>query len=145
MKIKKTYQPVAKEIVKKWWIINAEGQTLGRLATKIAQILRGRDKAVYAPNVDTGDFVIVTNASKIHVTGKKLQDKFYYNYSGYPGGLKKVSLENLLKKYPDRVIREAVKGMLPKNKMQQPFLNKLKIYADEKHGHEAQKPEVKVI
>jgi len=125
----------------KWYIIDAQGQTLGRLASKISNILRGKNKATYIPNMDNGSSVIVTNASKINVTGKKKQKKTYYRYSGYPGGLKSTTLDKLLEKHPDRVIRFAVKGMLPKNKLQKVFLKKLRIYPGDCHNHQAQTPE----
>jgi len=141
MKNNKTYQPKPATIEKKWVLVNADGQTLGRLATRIANILRGKDKAVYAPHLDTGNFVIVTNAAKIKTTGKKLQDKVYSRYSGYPGGLKQISLGDLLEKHPERAIMQAVKGMLPKNRLQKDFLRKLRVFADDNHQHQAQQPE----
>ena len=142
MKNNKTYQPKIDNIEKKWHVIDAEGQTLGRLATKIANILRGKDKAIYAPHVDTGDFVIVINASKIHTTGNKTNDKLYYRHTGYPGGLKTINLADLLIKHPERAITFAVKGMLPKNKLQQVYLKKMKVFPGQDHNHSAQKPEI---
>ena len=126
---------------RKWILINAEGKTLGRLATRIAMILRGKHKATYTPTIDMGDFVVVTNAEKIHVTGKKLKDKFYYHYSGYQSGLKKISLQSVLAKHPDRAIRMAVDGMLPKNRMRKVYMKKLKVFAGAEHTHQAQQPQ----
>ncbi|MEQ8225345.1 MAG: 50S ribosomal protein L13 [Candidatus Eremiobacterota bacterium] len=129
------------EVEKKWWIVDASGKTLGRLSTGIARILMGKTKPTYCPNVDVGDRVIVVNAEKIRVTGKKLEDKIYYRHSGYPGGLKEVTCGDLLAKYPERVIEFAVNGMLPKNKLRKPRMKKLKIYKGSSHPHEAQMPE----
>lgn len=126
---------------RKWYIVDAKGQVLGRLATKIANILRGKHKPNYTPHVDNGDFVVVINADKIKVTGRKLAQKKYYHYSGYPGGLKEITLEKLLQKSPERAIYFAVKGMLPKNRLARKQLKKLKVYAGQAHPHTAQKPE----
>ena len=136
--------PVAKkeEIKRKWYLIDVEGKILGRVATKIAEILMGKNKPTYTPNVDTGDFIIVINAEKVKVTGKKLLDKVYYKHSGYLGGLKKETLFSLLNRKPEFVIKHAVKGMLPKNKLARRMIKKLKIYRGSQHPHQAQKPEV---
>jgi large subunit ribosomal protein L13 len=139
MKIK-TYSPKPEDIQREWFVVDAKDQTLGRLATQIAVLLRGKHKPIYAPHVDTGDYVIVINCEKIRVTGDKLDDKFYYRHSGYPGGIKSISLRDQLQKYPDRVILQAVRGMLPKNRLGRQMIKKLKIYAGENHPHEAQKP-----
>jgi len=136
----KTYTAKPGEIERRWHVVDAEGQTLGRLATRIADVLRGKDKPVYTPHVDTGDFVIVVNAEKIAVTGKKLDDKIYYRHSGYPGGIKQRTLREQLERRPTEVIRKAVKGMLPKNKLAAAQLTKLKVYAGPEHPHAAQAP-----
>jgi large subunit ribosomal protein L13 len=136
----KTYNAKPGEIQRDWVIVDAEGQTLGRLATQIAERLRGKGKAVYTPHVDTGDFVVVINAEKIHVTGKKLYEKMYYKHSGYPGGLRERTLREQLNRQPTEVLRKAVKGMLPRNKLGRAQLTKLKIYAGPEHPHEAQAP-----
>jgi large subunit ribosomal protein L13 len=136
----RTYTPKTGEIAREWYVVDAEGQTLGRLATQIADVLRGKRKPQYAPHVDTGDFVVVVNAEKIAVTGSKLDDKLYYRHSGYPGGLKTRSLREQLQRRPTEVLRKAVKGMLPKNKLAAQQLGKLKIYAGPEHPHEAQAP-----
>jgi large subunit ribosomal protein L13 len=124
-----------------WLVVDATGQTLGRLATRIADALRGKNKPVYTPHVDTGDFVIVVNAEKISVTGNKLADKKYYRHSGYPGGLKVRTLAEQLERRPEEVIRKAVKGMLPRNRLARKQLTKLKVYAGPEHPHVAQKPQ----
>jgi large subunit ribosomal protein L13 len=129
------------EVQQRWYVVDAEGQTLGRLATRIADTLRGKTKPEYTPHVDTGDFVVVVNAEKIHVTGKKLDDKIYYRHSGYPGGLKQRTLREQLDRRPTEVLRLAVKGMLPRNRLARKQLTKLKIYAGPEHPHEAQRPE----
>ena len=121
-------------------MVDANGKNLGRLATQISTILLGKDKPTFTPGVDTGDYVIVVNAERISVTGNKLDDKFYYRHSGYPGGLKKINLRDQLAKYPDRVIRQAVWGMLPHNRMGRKLIKKLKIYAGTDHPHQAQEP-----
>ena len=138
----KSFLPKKGEIERKWYLIDAEGETLGRLASRIAMVLRGKHKPIYTPSVDTGDFVVVINASKISVTGNKLTQKHYYRHSGYPGGLKDVRLDKLMEKHPEEVIRKAVKGMLPKNKLQANMLKRLKVYAGAEHEHAAQKPEL---
>jgi large subunit ribosomal protein L13 len=121
-------------------VVDAAGQTLGRLAARVARILHGKHKPTYSPSVDTGDFVIVVNAEKIHVTGRKLDQKIYYRYSGYPGGLKEITLRNLLQRHPTRVIEHAVRGMLPKNRLGRQMFKKLKVYAGPDHPHAAQQP-----
>ena len=136
----KTYSAKAGEITRDWYLIDAEGQTLGRLATQIADRLRGKGKPQFTPHVDTGDFVVVVNAEKITVTGKKLDDKIYYRHTGYPGGLKERTLREQLERRPTEVLRKAVKGMLPRNKLARQQITKLKIYAGPEHPHDAQAP-----
>jgi large subunit ribosomal protein L13 len=136
----KTFTAKPAEVEHEWWVVDAEGQTLGRLATRIATILRGKHKPIYTPHVDTGDFVIVINAEKIQVTGDKLDSKVYYRHSGYPGGLKERTLREQLDRHPDRPITAAVKGMLPKNSLGRSMIKKLKVYAGPEHPHAAQKP-----
>ncbi len=136
----RTYVTKPAEVQREWYVVDAQGKTLGRLATEIARVLRGKHKPIFQPNIDTGDFVIVVNCDKIHVTGNRLTEKFYYRHSGYPGGLKAVSLRDMLKTHPDRVIREAVWGMLPHNSLGRQQLRKLKIYRRADHPHAAQKP-----
>jgi large subunit ribosomal protein L13 len=136
----KTYSAKPGEIQRDWYIVDAEGKTLGRLATQIADTLRGKGKPQYTPHVDTGDFVVVINAEKIHVTGQKLDQKMVYRHSGFPGGLKTRTLREQLQRRPTEVIRKAVKGMLPKNKLAAAQLGKLKVYAGPTHPHEAQAP-----
>lgn len=135
-----TYVTKPAEIEREWWVVDAKGQTLGRLASKIAFILKGKHKPTYAPNVDAGDFIIVLNADRVHVTGKKLEDKMYYRHSGYPGGLTETTLRTMLEKSPERVVELAVRGMLPKNALGRKMLKKLKVYVGETHPHEAQQP-----
>ena len=137
----KTYNAKPGEIERRWYIVDAEGKNLGRLATQIAETLRGKTKPQYTPHVDTGDFVVVINAEKIQVTGKKLDEKIYYRHSGYPGGLKQRTLREQLERRPTEVLRSAVKGMLPKNRLAARQLTKLKIYAGPEHPHDAQAPE----
>ena len=136
----KTYQAKKEEVDHGWYLVNAEGKVLGRLATELAKILRGKNKPTYTPHQDTGDFVVVVNASKIGLTGKKMKDKIYYHHTGYPGGIKETNAAKLLAKKPTEMIRIAVKGMLPKNSLGRQMLRKLKIYPGPKHPHEAQKP-----
>jgi large subunit ribosomal protein L13 len=136
-----TYFPKAGEVQKKWFVVDANGQVLGRLATFLAKILTGKAKPEFTASQDVGDFVVVVNAEKILVTGKKRSDKVYHRHTGYPGGLKSVTLSDLQKKAPEKVILEAVSGMLPKNKLRQVYLKKLKVYRGESHPHEAQRPE----
>ncbi|MGB0384050.1 MAG: 50S ribosomal protein L13 [Ardenticatenaceae bacterium] len=136
----KTYSAKAADVTRTWWVVDASGQTLGRLATRLATILRGKHKPIYTPNVDTGDYVIVVNADQIKVTGNKLDSKIYYRHSGYPGGLKERTLRQQLNRFPDRPIHAAVKGMLPKNKLGRVMLKKLKVYGGPEHPHAAQQP-----
>jgi large subunit ribosomal protein L13 len=140
--IQKTPFTTLNQVSRKWFVVDAQGKTLGRLASEIAQILRGKHKAQFVPNLDVGDFVIVVNCEKIHVTGRRLDQKLYYSYSGYPSGLRSRSLRDVLAKHPDRAIKAAVKGMLPKGPLGRSMLTKLKVYAGASHPHEAQKPEV---
>jgi len=138
--VEKTYVTKKEDIQREWYVVDATGRTLGRLATRVARILRGKHKPIYSPSVDTGDYVIVVNAEKIHVTGRKLDKKIYYRYSGYPGGLKEITLRNLLQKHPTRVIEHAVRGMLPKNRLGRQMFKKLKVYVGPDHPHAAQRP-----
>lgn len=136
----KTFVTKPAEIERQWFVVDAEGQTLGRLASRIATVLRGKHKAIYSPDVDCGDYVIVVNAEKIAVTGRRLDQKMYYRHSGYMGGLKEISLREQLERHPTRVIESAVKGMLPKNSLGRRMIKKLKVYAGPGHPHEAQQP-----
>jgi large subunit ribosomal protein L13 len=136
-----TYTVKAGEIDRRWWVVDAEGATLGRLATRIAAALRGKHKAAFTDHLDVGDAVIVVNASKIRVTGKKLQQKTYARHSGYPGGFKSETLERLLGRRPEEVIRRAVRGMLPQNRLGDKMIRKLYVYAGPDHPHTAQRPE----
>ncbi len=138
--MQKTYYPKPGEVQREWLLIDAEGQTLGRLASRVARLLMGKDKPAYTPGVDVGDFVVVINAEKIAVTGKKLDEKVYYRHSGYPGGLKQITLREQLSRHPERVIKAAVKGMLPRNRLGRKLLRKLRVYAGPEHPHHAQKP-----
>lgn len=140
----KTFSPSAEEAAsaREWWVVDATGQTLGRLASEIAKILRGKHKPTFSPHLDTGDFVVVTNCEKIVVTGDKLDTVRYYRHSRYPGGLKSRTMREQLDRFPDRVLLAAVKGMLPKTKLGRAQIKKLRIYAGEQHPHEAQKPKV---
>ncbi len=137
----KTYIPKEAEIEKKWYLVDTEGKILGRLASKIAQILSGKNKPIYTPHLDVGDFVVVVNAQKVKVTGGKEEKKMYYHHTGYPGGIKGIVYEDLLKKKPAMIIQEAVKGMLPKSKLGRKMFKKLKVYAGGKHSHQAQRLE----
>ena len=137
----KTFSAKTETVQRDWFLIDANGKTLGRLATEIARRLRGKHKAVYTPHVDTGDYIVVINAEKVRVTGNKASDKMYYNHSGYMGGLKAISFEDLIDKAPERVIETAVKGMLPKNPLGRAMFRKLKVYAGSKHNHAAQQPQ----
>ena len=128
------------DLEKSWFVVDLENQVLGRAATEIARILRGKHKAIYTPSVDTGDFVIVLNAGKVHLTGNKLNQKMYYSHSTYPGGLKSITAGKLLEKAPEELIRKAVKGMLPKNKLGRQMYRKLKVYSGAEHPHQAQQP-----
>lgn len=136
----KTFVTKPAEVEHSWYVVDAEGQTLGRLASKIAAVLRGKHKPIYSPSVDCGDYVIVLNADKIHVTGRRLDQKRYYRHSGYPGGLTEISLRDQLQQYPVRPIELAVRGMLPKNKLGRKMFKKLKVYAGSEHPHVAQQP-----
>ena len=138
----KSYMAKPEEIERKWYVIDAEGKVLGRLATEVASILRGKHKPIYTPHVDTGDFVIVINADKVKLTGKKLEQKKYYYHSGYPGGLKSVSYNRMMEENPEKAIELAVKGMMPKNKLGRQMFKKLKVYSGPEHKHEAQQPEL---
>ncbi|NTW17295.1 MAG: 50S ribosomal protein L13 [Syntrophaceae bacterium] len=138
----KTYNAKHEDMVKDWYLVDAEGQVLGRLASEIARRLRGKHKPIYTPYVDTGDFVIVVNAGKVSLTGKKMSDKVYYHHSGYPGGLKETSVGKMLQDNPEKVLLFAVRGMLPKNSLGRKMLKKLKIYTGNDHPHEAQCPQV---
>lgn len=137
----KTFVTKPSDIERRWWVVDAEGQTLGRLASKIAPYLTGKNKPIYTPNLDTGDFVIVINCEKIEVTGNRLDQKQYHHHSGYMGGLKSVTLREQMEKHPDRVIKSAVKGMLPSTNLGRTMLKKLKVYAGSEHPHAAQKPQ----
>ena len=136
----KTHATKASEIEREWFVVDAQGQTLGRLASRVAAILRGKHKPNFSPHLDTGDYVIVVNAGQIHVTGKKLDNKMYYRHSGYPGGLTGITLRDLLARRPTRVIRLAVRGMLPHNRLGRKMLKKLKVYEQATHPHLAQQP-----
>jgi large subunit ribosomal protein L13 len=130
------------EVERKWYVIDAEGKTLGRLATEAASILRGKKKPIFTPHVDTGDYVIVINAAKVEVTGNKEKGKIYRRHTGYPGGIREISFGDLRAKMPEKVIRHAIKGMLPKGRLGRQTYKKLKVYAGPEHNHQAQKPEV---
>ena len=138
--MQKTWTAKPGEVARDWYVVDADGQTLGRLATQIADTLRGKRKPQYTPHVDTGDFVVVVNAEKIAVTGDKLDSKIYYRHSGYPGGLRQRTLREQLERRPEEVIRKAVKGMLPRNRLARAQLTKLKIYAGPEHPHDSQAP-----
>jgi large subunit ribosomal protein L13 len=137
----KTYSAKKEDVVRQWVVIDAQDQVLGRLASKVAHILRGKNKPIFTNHVDTGDFVVIVNAEKIRLTGNKLDDKIYYWHSGYPGGIKARTAREMLEKKPEQVIKSAVKGMLPKNRIGSKLISKLKIYAGPDHPHEAQQPE----
>jgi large subunit ribosomal protein L13 len=138
----KTFVTKPADVEQVWYVVDADGETLGRLASKVAVILRGKHKPTFDPSVDCGDFVVIINAEKIHVTGRKMDQKMYYRHSGYPGGLTTTSLRDQLEKHPTRPITAAVKGMLPKNRLGRKMLKKLKVYAGPDHPHHAQKPQV---
>jgi large subunit ribosomal protein L13 len=137
----KTYSAKPSEVRHGWYVVNAQGKVLGRLATRIAQRLRGKHRPEYTPHVDTGDYIVVVNADKLRVTGKKAQQKKYYRHTGYPGGIRETTFAVLHAKHPDRVLQKAVKGMLPKGPLGSAMLKKLKVYAGEAHPHTAQRPE----
>ena len=136
-----TFMPNPQNVDRKWYVVDAEGMTLGRLASEVAKVLRGKNKPIFTPHEDCGDFVIIVNAEKIKVTGKKLDQKIYYHHSDYVGGMKEASLREMIAKHPDRVIELAVKGMLPKGPLGRQMYKKLFVYAGPEHKHEAQKPE----
>jgi large subunit ribosomal protein L13 len=136
----RTFTAKTAEIKRQWYVIDAEGQTLGRLASKIAPIIKGKHKPIYTPHLDCGDFVIVINAEKVRVTGRKLDQKVYYRHSQYPGGLSSINLRDQLARHPERVLQAAVRGMLPKNKLGRQMIKKLKVYSGDSHPHEAQQP-----
>ena len=138
----KTYMANPDKIERKWYVVDAEGQTLGHLAAEIAKVLRGKNKPQFTPHVDTGDYVVVVNAEKVKVTGKKLAQKVYYNHSDYVGGMKETTLAEMMAKKPEKVIELAVKGMLPKGPLGRSVIKKLHVYAGAEHAHQAQKPEV---
>ncbi|QOC21780.1 50S ribosomal protein L13 [Wenzhouxiangella sp. AB-CW3] len=137
----KTYSARAQDVRRQWHLIDAEGKTLGRLATEVARRLRGKHKPEFTPHVDTGDYVVIINAEKIHVTGKKMSDKIYHHHTGYIGNLKSISLEKQLDKRPEKVIQLAVKGMMPRGPLGRAMLSKLKVYAGPEHPHVAQQPQ----
>ena len=141
----KTFSPKPEDIKRNWYVVDARDKVLGRLATRIATKLRGKDKPEFVPHMDTGDFVVVVNASRIKVTGNKLEQKKYYHHTGYPGGIKEISLDRLIQKKPEQVIFKAVERMLPKNKMGRRQLKKLKVYPGPEHPHTAQQPETMQI
>jgi large subunit ribosomal protein L13 len=136
----KTVSAREQDIQREWFVVDAQGQTLGRLATRVAAILRGKHKPNYTPHVDCGDHVIIVNAEKIHTTGQKMSQKKYYRHSGYPGGLKEITLRDQLQKFPNRVLESAIRGMLPKNTLGRRMFKKLKVYAGPNHPHQAQQP-----
>ena len=138
----KTYMANPDKIERKWYVVDADGQTLGRLASEVAKVLRGKNKPVYTPHIDTGDYVIIINAEKVAVTGKKLEQKVYYHHSDYVGGMKETTLKEMMSKKPEKVLELAVKGMLPKGPLGRSMIKKLHVYAGPEHKHEAQKPEV---
>ncbi len=141
----RSHIPAEKEMDKKWHVVDAEGRILGRLAARVARLLTGKDKPIYTPFLDTGDHVIVINAEKVHLTGKKLTDKMYRHHTGYPGGLRQISAGDLLEKQPEKVVREAVIGMLPKTKLGRAMRKKLRVYRGPHHPHQAQKPTVLAV
>jgi len=138
----KTYMAKAQDVERKWYVVDAEGKTLGRLASQVATVLRGKNKPIFTPHVDTGDYVIVVNADKIVLTGKKLDQKKYYRHSGYTGGLKETVARRMLATKPEFMVTEAIRGMLPKNKLGRAMIKKLRVYSGPEHAHAAQKPEV---
>ena len=135
-----TFQVKKEQIKRGWYLVDAEGEILGRLASKIASVLRGKDKPIFTPHLDTGEFVVVINAGKVKLTGRKLQEKKYYHHSGYPGGIKFITAKELIQKKPEELIRKAVRGMLPKNRLGRKLLKKLKVYSGHDHPHQAQQP-----
>ena len=137
----KTYSPKPSEIERKWWLEDADGATLGRLASEVAQLLRGKHKPMWAPHMDVGDHVVVVNAAKIHLSGAKREQKMWYRHSQHPGGLRAIPYERLLRERPDRAVEKAVRGMLPKNRLGRQMIRKLHVYAEAEHRHQGQKPE----
>ena len=138
----KTISAKAETVQRSWYVIDAEGQTLGRLATEVARRLRGKHKTEYTPHVDTGDYIVVVNAEKVKVTGRKASDKMYYRHTGHPGGLKEATFIQMIERSPEKVIELAVKGMLPRNPLGRAMYRKLKVYAGQEHPHDAQQPEI---
>lgn len=141
----KTFSPRQQDIVSKWYLVDAKNQVLGRLASQVARILRGKHKPIFAPHVDVGDNVIIINAEKIRVTGKKAQQKRYKRHTGYPSGLRETVYEDILAKYPERILEHAIKGMLPKNRLGRKMLKKVRIYTGKEHPHVSQKPETLTV
>ncbi len=141
----KTISAKAENVKRNWFVIDADGQTLGRLATEVARRLRGKHKTEYTPHVDTGDYIVVVNAEKVQVTGRKASDKIYYRHTGHPGGLKETNFTQMIERSPEKVIELAVKGMLPRNPLGRAMYRKLKVYAGQEHPHEAQRPETLVL
>ena len=137
----KTFSAKAEAVEHDWFVVDAENKTLGRLSAEIAHRLRGKHKAEYTPHVDTGDYVVVINAEKVRVTGRKTTDKVYYHHTGFPGGIKSITFDKLVDKAPERIIQTAVKGMMPKNKLSRAMMSKLKVYAGNEHPHAAQQPQ----
>jgi len=137
----KTFSAKPETVKRDWYVVDAEGLTLGRLATEVASRLRGKHKPEYTPHVDTGDYIVIINAEKVHVTGNKVQDKIYYSHSGFPGGIKSINFEKLIQRAPERVIESAVKGMLPKNPLGRAMYRKMKVYKGASHPHAAQQPQ----
>ena len=140
--IQKTYATTPAVIERRWWVVDAKGMTLGRIASKVSPILRGTHKPYFTPHLDTGDFVIIINADKIHVTGRRLDQKLYYRHSGYPGGLRSMTLREMMSRFPSRALKLAIKGMLPKGPLGKQMYRKLKVYAGNDHPHQAQQPQV---
>lgn len=138
--MKTTVSAREQDVQREWYVVDAQGQTLGRLATRVATVLRGKHKAIYTPHVDCGDYVVIVNADKVHVTGQKMTQKKYYRHSGYPGGLREITLRDQLNRFPTRVLESAVRGMLPKNRLGRQMFKKLKVYAGPNHPHSAQQP-----
>ncbi len=143
--MKSTFMEKKETVKRNWYVIDAEGVTLGKLAVEVANLLRGKGKVTFTPHVDCGDYVIVVNANKVNLSGNKLNDKMYYNHSGYPGGLRERTAGEMIEKYPEEMIERAVKGMLPKGRLGRAQIKKLFVYAGPEHEHQAQKPEVKVV
>lgn len=140
--VQKTYATTPDVIERRWWVVDAKGMTLGRVASKVAPLLRGTNKTYFTPHLDTGDYVIIVNADKIHVTGKRMDQKIYYRHSGFPGGLKSMTLREMMVKFPTRALRLSIKGMLPKGPLGRRMFKKLKIYAGAEHPHQAQQPQI---